>query len=136
MSWSESLVKLAAYEVESRQQRLAEIAGRLANAQMRMAILHAEGEAEARRASQDAEAGWYHVGYAEGLRLRKASVQTEIDAILAEERGARDALAQAFEEQKKYEQVAESLRLAAVKQTARRETAELDEVGMRSAMRR
>ena len=99
MSWSESLVKLAAYEVESRQQRLAEIARRLANAQMRMAILYAEGEAEAQRASQDAESGWYHVGYAEGLRLRKASVQTELDAILAEERGARDALAQAFEEQ-------------------------------------
>ena len=136
MSWSESLVKLAAYEVESRQQRLAEIARRLANAQMRMAILYAEGEAEAQRASQDAESGWYHVGYAEGLRLRKASVQTELDAILAEERGARDALAQAFEEQKKYEQVAESLRLAAVKATARRETAELDEVGMRSAIRR
>ena len=136
MSWSESLVKLAAYEVESRQQRLAEIAQRLANAQMRMAILFAEGEAEAERASQDAEAGWYHVGYAEGLRLRKAAVQAELDAILAEERGARDALAQAFEEQKKYEQVAESLRLAAVKATARRETAELDEVGMRSAIRR
>jgi hypothetical protein len=32
--------------------------------------------------------------------------------------------------------VAESMRLAAVKETNRRETAELDEVGMRAAQRR
>jgi flagellar FliJ protein len=103
---------------------------------MRLALLHAEGEAEATRASEDAQAGWYHAGYAEGLRIRKAALQAEIDATLAEERGARDALALAFEEQKKYEQVAESMRLAALKETNRRENAELDEVGMRAAQRR
>jgi len=48
-----------------------------------------------------------------------------------EEEGARDALALAFEEQKKYEQVAESMRLAQVKETAKRETAALDELGLR-----
>ena len=71
----------------------------------------------------------------EGLRARKAAVQAEIDAIEAEERGARDALSAAFEEQKKYEQVAESARVAQVKETARRENAELDEVGMQAARR-
>jgi flagellar FliJ protein len=136
MSWSDSLIKIAAFEVETRQQQLAEIAGRLAIAQTRLAILHAEGEAEVLRAREDAEAGWYLVGYAEGLKIRKAAIQAEIDAILAEERGARDALAQAFEEQKKYEQVAESMRLAAAKETRRRETAELDEVGLRAARQR
>jgi len=136
MSWSESLVKLAKYEVESRQLRLAEIAQRRADAQIRMAVLVAEGEAEAKRAGQDAEAGWYHIGYADGLRIRKAALQAEIDAIEAEERGARDALAEAFEEQKKYEQVAENARVAQRKEVNRRETAELDEVGMRAAMRK
>jgi flagellar FliJ protein len=135
VSWSESLIKLATYEVESRQQQLAQIARRVADAETRLAMLHAEGEAEAKRAAQDAAAGWYHIGYADGLRARKAAVQTEIEALKAEERGARDALAQAFEEQKKYEQVAESMRLAAVKETNRRETAELDEVGMQAARR-
>ncbi|MDB5461942.1 MAG: fliJ [Phenylobacterium sp.] len=136
MSWSESLIKLATYEVESRQQQLAEIARRLAHAEMRLALLQAEGEAEATRATEDAQAGWYHAGYAEGLRIRKAALEAEIDVILAEERGARDGLAQAFEEQKKYEQVAESMRLAALKETNRRENAEFDEVGMRAARRR
>ena len=135
MSWSESLIKLATFEVENRQQRLTEIARRLAAAETRLAILHAEGEAEEKRAKEDAQAGWYLLGYAEGLRLRKAAVQAEIGSILAEERCARDALADAFEEQKKYEQVAESMRLAAVKETKRRETAELDDVGMRAASR-
>jgi flagellar FliJ protein len=135
VSWSQSLIKLAAYEVENRQAQLAEIRQRLAQAEMRLVVLCAEGEAEASHARQNAEAGWYHVGYAEGLRLRKAAVQAEIDAIHAEERGARDALAQAFEEQKKYEQVAENARLAEAKETRRREGAELDEVGMRAARR-
>ena len=98
--------------------------------------LIAEGEAEARHAETNAEAGWYMLGYAEGLMVRKAVIQVEIDAIEAEERGARDALSAAFEEQKKYEHVAESARAAAAKEVRRRETAELDEVGMQAAMRR
>jgi flagellar protein FliJ len=135
MSWTESLIKLAGYEVENRQLRLAEITKRLADAEIRLAVLQAEGEAEAKHAGQNAEAGWYLAGYAAGLKVRKAALQAEIDAIQAEERGARDALAQAFEEQKKYEQVAESARAAEAKEANRRETAELDEVGMRSARR-
>jgi flagellar protein FliJ len=135
MSWSESLIKLATYEVENRQLRLAEIAKRRADAEIRLAVLCAEGEAEAKHAGQNAEAGWYHAGYADGLRIRKAAIQAEIDLIAVEELGARDALAQAFEEQKKYEQVAENARVAEVKESNRRENAELDEVGMRAARR-
>jgi flagellar FliJ protein len=135
MSWQESLIKLATYEVEARQLRLSEITGRLVVVQTKMRVLVAEGEAEAKRAHLDAEAGWYHAGYAEGLRIRKASLQAEIDAIEAEERGARDALSEAFEEQKKYEQVAEGARLTAAKEGKRRENAELDEVGMQNARR-
>ncbi|WP_309605506.1 flagellar export protein FliJ [Phenylobacterium sp.] len=135
MSWSQSLVKLATYEVETRQTRLAEIAGRLADARMRLALLHAEGEAEALRAREDAAAAWYLVGYGAGLRLRKAAVRAQIDAIEVEELGARDALSQAFEEQKKYEHVVEAARVVAAKEIRRRENAELDEVGMQAARR-
>ena len=136
MSWTESLIKLATYEVENRQLRVAEIARRLADAETRLAVLCAEGEAEARHAALNAAAGWYHIGYADGLRARKAAVQAEIETIRVEELGARDALAQAFEEQKKYEQVAENARLAQVKETKRRDNAELDEVGMQAARRK
>ena len=135
MSWSESLIKLASYEVENRQLRLSEIAQRRMDAEIRLSVLIAEGEAENKHAGLNAEAGWYLAGYAEGLKLRKAAIQAEIDLIAIEELGARDALAQAFEEQKKYEQVAENARVAEAKEANRRENAELDEVGMRAARR-
>jgi flagellar FliJ protein len=131
MSWSKSLVKLSTYEVETHQKRLGEIVARKAAALARLEGLQVEGEDEATHARQDAGAGWYQIGYLEGLRLRKARVQAEIDAIAIEELGARDALTHAFEEQKKYEQVVEAARRAEVKETAKRETAVLDEMGLR-----
>jgi flagellar FliJ protein len=136
MSWQESLIKLATYDVEMRQQQLAAIVGRRAEAETRLRVMTAEGEAEAKRAATDPDAYWHHAAYVAGLRIRKAAVLAEIDALLAEERGARDALAVAFEEQKKYEQVAENARLAAVKEAGRRETAMLDELGMQRAARK
>jgi flagellar FliJ protein len=136
MSWQDSLIKLATYDVEMRQQQLAEIMGRLAAAETRLRVMTAEGEAEAKRAATDADAAWHHAAYVAGLRIRKAAVLAEIDAIQAEERGARDALALAFEEQKKYEQVAENARVAAAKEAGRRETAVLDELGMQRAARK
>jgi flagellar FliJ protein len=133
MSWAQSLIKLSTYEVEVLQKRLGEISDRRQQAEMKLVLLEAEGEAEAEQARQDAESGWYQLGYAEGLRLRKAAIQAEIDAILMEETGARDALAEAFEDQKKYEQVAENIRLRQAKEVVRRETAALDELGLRRA---
>jgi flagellar FliJ protein len=135
MSWSTSLVKLSTYEVETHQKRLGEIVARKAKAELRLKALVAEGEAEAERVRQDSAAGWYQIGYVEGLRMRKAQVQAEIDAIAIEEMGARDALNLAFEEQKKYEQVVENARRAEAKEAARRETAALDEMGLRRAAR-
>jgi flagellar FliJ protein len=133
MSWSKSLIKLSTYEVETRQKRLAEVVSRRELLDRRLADLQAEGEEEAARSGLDAAVGWYQAGFLAGLKIRKAAVQAEIDIILIEERGARDALAQAFEEQKKYEQVAESARRAEVREATRRETAELDELGLRRA---
>ena len=135
MSWSTSLVKLSTYEVETHQKRLGEIVARKAQAEARLKLLQMEGEAEAVRAREDAAAGWYQVGYLEGLRMRKAKVQAEIDAIALEEMGARDALNLAFEEQKKYEQVVETARRVEAKETAKRETAAMDEMGLRRAAR-
>ena len=131
MSWSKSLIKLATYEVEVLQKRLAEIAGRRASAETRLRTLIVEGDIEAAFASDDAAAGFYRLGYAEGLKARKAKVQAEIEALLLEEQGARDALTEAFESQKKYEQVAETARVLEVKERGRRETAAFDELGLR-----
>jgi FixJ family two-component response regulator len=55
---------------------------------------------------------------------------------MAEEAGARDALVEAFETQKKYENVADGLARRRVQEAARRDTAELDEMGILRAGRR
>lgn len=133
MNWAQSLIKITNFEVEILQKRLAEIMDRRAAAEMRLVMMTAQGEAEAARASEDAEAGWYHLGYQQGLRQRKDAVLAEISQIGLEELGARDALSEAFETLKKYEQVAESARLAVVKEELKRETAALDELGLRRA---
>jgi flagellar FliJ protein len=135
MSWAQSLIRLSSYEAEVLQKRLAEIVDRRVAAELKLAMLEAEGVAEAEFSAQEAAAGIYRAGFLEGLRIRKAKAQSEIDVILLEEQGARDALAEAFEAQKKYEHIAENLAIAARKETGRREVAALDELGLRKAAR-
>lgn len=135
MSWSQSLIKLATYEVETLQKRLAEIVHRRTAAELKMIMLQAEGEAEMARASDDPMAGLYRAAFLEALRARKAAAAAEVAALGHEEQGARDALAEAFEAQKKYEHVAEQARLVDARARARRDTALLDEMGSRRLRR-
>jgi flagellar protein FliJ len=133
MSWADSLIKLSTFEVEELQKRLAAIVGRREALEMKLVMLAAEAEAETERARGDAEAGWYLIGFREGQKQRRAIIQVEIAATYSEEAGARDALSEAFESQKKYEHVAEQMALAAAKELGRRETQALDDIGLRRA---
>lgn len=133
MKWANSLIRIANHEVETLQKRLAAIVDRRNVAELRLTVLHAEAETEKLNATRDAEAGWYHIGFMQGWRGRRDALQGEIDAIAAEEAGARDALAQAFESLKKYEHVAENARVAGLKEEARKETVAMDELGARKA---
>jgi len=133
MSWSHSLIKLAAYEVEVRQKRLAEVSERRAEAEMRLVMLEAEEVAELSRTDEDPLSGLYRAAFMEALRERKAKARARIATLAFEEQGARDALAEAFEAQKKYEHVAEQARLVELRAERRRETQVLDEIGRRNA---
>jgi len=135
MSWRESLIRISSYEVEMLQRRLAEVVDRRAQAELRLVILAAEAEAEMTRADQDAQAGWYRAGFLQAMRGRRANLQGEIAVLKSEEAGARDALAEAYEALKRFEHVAETARVAAVKEEARRETVALDELGLRQRAR-
>ena len=134
--WRASLVKLAGFEVEELRKRLLAVLDRRADAELRLALLHAEAEGESRRLATDAEAGWYRLAYLEGWRARRDGLKAELLALDGEEAGARDALARAFEELKKYEQIEEDARLQAVRVAAKLETAALDEMGLRRASAR
>ena len=131
-----ALIKLATYEVEVLQTRLASIAERRVAFEMVMCALEAEAESETVRAKADAEAGWYLAGYREGWKIRKAKAAAALRACELEEAGCRDALNLSFEKLKKYEHVAEQSRLAEVKEVNRREAADLDELALRRSHHR
>jgi flagellar FliJ protein len=131
VKWAQSLIRISNHHVEELQKRLGEIVGRRAAAEMRLTLLHAEAVSEKLSAGGDAEAGWYQIGFLQGWRWRRDELQKLIAQIAQEEAGARDALTSAFEELKKFEQVAETARVVAVKEASRKETAEMDELGQR-----
>jgi flagellar FliJ protein len=133
--WAQSLIRLSGYEVETLQKRLAEITTRRASAEMRVAVLDAEHMIERERATMDAYASMQLAAYVEGWKIRRANAVTELDTVSNEELGARDALTRAFEEQKKFEHVAEMSRLKELAAAAKLETAALDDLALRRATR-
>jgi flagellar protein FliJ len=133
MRWADQLIKLSNFELEVLQTRLAQVVDRRERAEMRLVVLTAQGEAEIALARTDPEAARTLAAFREGLKLRKAVAQRDIDLAMVEESGARDALAEAFEKLKKYEHVAETNRVAVARESARRENAVLDEMGLRRA---
>jgi flagellar FliJ protein len=136
MSWQGSLVRIAEHEVEELRKRLVVILDARTQAELRLVMLHAEAEAEKARAAEDAESGWYRLGYLDGWRRRRDDAMAAITANEAEEAGCRDALSAAFENLKKYEQVAEAARVTATRERARLERIDLDELGQRAAARK
>jgi flagellar FliJ protein len=132
--WADSLIRISNHEVETLQKRLADIVERRQTAEMKVAALDAQSEAEAMQAQGDVEAGWYMIGFRQGSKIRRDHALLEIDQVLIEEAGARDALALAFENLKKYEHVAEAAKVAKAKLAGKLETAALDELGLRRAV--
>ena len=133
MKWAQSLIRIADYEIEALRKRVAEVTDRRVACEMIMESLEREAAAETERARHDAEAGWYLIGFREGWKLRQARAEAELAAVRVEEQGARDALTRAYEELKKVEHVAENARVAAAKEAAARETAQLNEIALRRA---
>jgi flagellar FliJ protein len=132
MKWANSLIRISNHQVETLQKRLAVLVEARMAAEMKLVMLHAEAEAEAAHVDQDAHAGFYRITFLKGWRFRRDQAIADIAAAQAEEEGARDALSRAFEQLKKFEQVAEMARVTELKEAARKETAALDELGIRA----
>lgn len=131
--WAASLIRISTHEVETLQKRLADIVEKRMAAELRIVMLDAEAEAEAKQAEGDASAGWYMIGYREGAKRKRADMLLQIEQASIEEQGARDALSFAFEALKKYEHVAEAAKIAQAKKLGQMETASMDELGLRRA---
>ena len=131
MSWAHSLIRIREFEIETLRKRLGAILEARTKVEMAIAVLDAEAEAETQNARQNAEAGWYLIGFREGWKLRKAKALAELKAGQMEEQGCRDALSEVFAELKKVEMVAKAQAAAAGKAVVKRENAALDEIALR-----
>ncbi len=131
MSWTESLIKLRTFEIEGLRKRLGAVLEVRKQLQQKLTALDAEAAREAAHASANAEAGWYLIGYREGWRRRRAALEAELRTLDGEERGARDALTEAFEGLKKVEKTAETMAARAAKEAAHHESQEMDEQALR-----
>lgn len=129
--WAASLIRISTHEVETLQKRLADIVERRMAAELRVAMLDAEAEAEARQAETCNETAWMMTSYREGSKRLRANMMLQIEQSQIEEQGARDALSFAFEALKKYEHVAEAAKVAQRKKMGAFENAQLDELGLR-----
>ena len=131
MKWAKSLIRISNHEVETLQKRLADIVARRFAIEVQIEAIETELAAEAAHAVSNAEAGLYLIGFREGAKLRRERLEAALRELDAEELGARDALTEAFEALKKYENVVETAKVVARKEESRRETAMLDELGLR-----
>ena len=133
--WANSLVRISNHEVETLQKRLADIVGRRMGVERLIAALDDELAFELANKQPFEEAGFYLAGFREGATTRRNRFQAQLIEIAQEEAGARDALTEAFETLKKYEHVVEAAKAAAAKEELKRETATLDELGLRKLAR-
>ena len=72
-AWAQSLIRIYNYEVETLQKRLAEVAARKAEAEMRVAVLDAEAEIERENARMDPASGLMLQAYLNGWKARKGA---------------------------------------------------------------
>jgi len=131
MSWAQSLIRIREFEIETLRKRMATVIAARSAVEARLEALNAEAAAETAHARLHADAGWYLVGYRQGWAIRKDKIEAERQTIVMEEQGCRDALAEAFTELKKVEQVAENQATAANKLANQREQAAMDEIALR-----
>ncbi len=131
MSWTDSLIRIRNFEIEELRKRMMAIQVRRAALEDAIRALDAEGVREMAHARDNADAGWYLIGFREGLKQRRAKIDADLRTLAAEETGARDALSLAFEDLKKVEKAAEGFAATKAKVVAQKEAQALDEQALR-----
>jgi flagellar FliJ protein len=115
MSWTQSLIRVREFEIETLRKRLGGVVENRARVETMVAALDLEAELESRHVQQNAEAGWSLAAFRAGWKLRKAKALADLKTLGMEEQGCRDALSEAFLELKKVEKVAANQAAAAAR---------------------
>ena len=136
MSALESLIRLHRWQIDERKRHLADLealAAKLRDEQRRLAL---EEQHEQAAASASAEAAYAYAGYAHGLIERRRKLMQSLAEIDGQVAKAREALAEAFQEVKRYEITAASRARQQQIREQRRQQRTLDELGVDAYRRR
>jgi len=136
MSAIDSLIRLHRYKLDEKRLHLAELdrlAERLRNEGVR---LEQELVHEQRAAAASAEARYAYGNFAKDLNARRAKLKSSVTEVEGQIVAAREALAEAFQEVKRYEITAENRRKHGRLVAARRHQIEQDEVAAQLFRRR
>jgi len=136
VSTMESLIRLHRWQVDERRRHVAELEGLAERLREDLGHLAEEQRGEAAAAAASLEAKFGYAGYIRQVMERQRTLEQSLADLETQIAQARDALAQAFEELKRYETAAanrERLRLQRIK---RREGIELDALAIENFRRR
>jgi len=131
-----TLIKLNAWGVDQKRRKLGEIMRLIESLETQSRDLESELilEQQAAAASPE-EAGYIYGNYANAVILRRQRIASSIVQAEAEANDARDDLAQAYRDLKKYETVQANRLAEAKKEEARKDQIDLDEIGLQGYVR-
>lgn len=125
-----TLIRLHNHQLDEKRRALAEAERRLANARAQRTALDAEMLAEKATAAKGGEGAYTYGAYLQAAKRRREAIDAGI-AVLEKAAGeARDAVAEAFAELKKYEITKASRERRAQEEANRIEQNLLDEMGL------
>jgi flagellar export protein FliJ len=125
-----SLIRVHRWRVDEARRKLAGLEKLADELRGRAGALDAEVEGEKRGAGRDYELGRFYGAYAQFAVERRNRLARSLAELQVEIAAARDALAAAFEELKRYETTAERQLRAEAAEEARAEQARFDDVGL------
>ncbi|MDW3208028.1 MAG: flagellar FliJ family protein [Alphaproteobacteria bacterium] len=132
----ETLIRLAGSEVDEARRGLQKVLAEEDRIRADIAALEASIEAESDLIRRQPELSGSFGLFLARAKVRRGELDTMLDDVLPRVEAARDVLAEAFANQKKYEIAKENRESAASEEARRREGIALDEIGLNAHRRR
>ncbi|MDM7946791.1 MAG: flagellar FliJ family protein [Oceanibaculum nanhaiense] len=125
-----TLIRLHNHQLDDKRRALAEAERRLANAKAQRAALDEELVAEKRHAAEGGEGVYTYGAYLQAAKRRREAIDAGIVVLEKAAAEARDAVAEAFAELKKYEITKANRERRELEEANRIEQNMLDEMGL------
>jgi flagellar export protein FliJ len=130
MKSRKSLIQLRRFEVDERRQTVADIETMMGELQQMVVDLERQIEVEQEQAGVSDVNHFAYPTFAKAAIQRRDNLKNSINELRTRLEGARDQLAEAFEELKKVELIEERDEKRVRAENAAKEQAELDEIGL------